>query len=438
METKLCAACAWRGSCQIKFAQLDGIASNCIHFTRDVELERRSAVRESADVVIAGAGIGGLSLGLFLAEKGYRIIILERGEEFVPARKPEVLQPWALEILQRLGALDGLLAMGPTRCERYHFYQAGGRPLVSVRCSPPSLHHAHGLIVLSHWTRQALLEKLQAYPRARLLWGADLMDLTRARGAVAGVRAKVKGKDWNFSAPVVVGADGAASQVRAALKVTSEAHRYPDAFVSVLVDRPAGVGSDVHYYVGRRSFLGVFPVSSDALCLLLSVDAEPDHSFTSRLGSSLAERVAAMAPAVAEAVRASADWGHAALLPCACVCVSRWVSDGAALLGDSAHACHPYMGLGSALAIEDARVLAQVLEGCFQRGDFSAEALAAYEAARRPAVERLQRLADQRVMLWNTANPFLAWTRSAMFRAVAKHPRLLSKEFIANAVGVAQ
>ncbi len=438
MEAKFCAVCAWRGNCQIKFARLDGIASQCLHFTRDVELERRAAVRESADVVIAGAGIGGLSLGLFLAEKGHRIIILERGEELVPVQKPEVLQPEALEILERLGALDGLLAMGPARCECYHFYQPGGRPLVNVRCCPPAWRPVHGLITLPHWTRQALLGRLQAYPRARLFWGADLTDLTRAGGAVTGVRARVKGRDWSFSAPVVVGADGAASRVRAALKVAGEVHRYPDAFVSVLVDRSAGIGSDVHYYVGRRSFLGVFPISSDALCLLLSVDAEQAHPFTSLLGPSLAERVAAMAPAVAEAVRTSADWEHATLLPCVCACVARWVADGAALMGDSAHACHPYMGLGSALAMEDARVLAQVLEGCFQRGDFSAEALTAYEAARRPVVERLQRLAEQRVMLWNTANPFLAWARSGMFRAVARHPRLLSKEFIANAVGVAQ
>lgn len=438
MEAKFCAVCAWRGNCQIKFAVPDGIASHCLHFTRDVELNRRAAVRERADVVIAGAGIGGLSLGLFLAEKGYRIIILERGDEIAPVQKPEVLRPEALEILERLGALDGLLAMEPARCECYHFYQAGGRPLADVRCCPPAWRPVHGLVTLSHWTRQALLDRLRTYPGVRLFWGADLTDLTRTGGAVTGVLAKVTGRDWHFAAPVVVGADGAASRVRAALKITSEVHRYPDAFVSVLVDRPAGVGNDVHYYVGRRSFLGVFPISSDALCLLLSVDAEQAHPLTSLLGPSLAGRVAAMAPAVAEAVRTSADWAHATLLPCACIGVSRWVADGAALLGDSAHACHPYMGLGSALAMEDARVLAQVLEGCFQRKDFSAEALAAYETVRRPAVERLQRLADQRVMLWNTANPFLAWTRSAMFRAVAKHPQLLAREYIANAVGVAQ
>jgi monooxygenase len=437
MEAKFCAVCAWRGNCQIKFARPDGIASHCLHFTRDVELERRAAVRESADVVIVGAGIGGLSLGLFLAQKGYRIIILERGEELTPIQKPEVLQPGALEILERLGALGGLLAMWPARCECYHFYQAGGRPLVSVRCCPPAWRPVHGLITLPLWTRQALLGRLQAYPRVRLFWGADLTDLMRAGGAVTGVLAKVQGKDRSVSARVVVGADGAASRVRAALKVPGEVHRYPHAFVSVLVDRSAGVRSDVHYYVGRRSFLGVFPISSDALCLLLSVDAEHAHAFASRLGPSLAERVSAMAPVVAEAVRTSADWEHATLLPCVCVGVSRWVADGAALMGDSAHACHPYMGLGTTLAMEDARVLAQVLERCFERKDFSAEALAPYEAARRPAVERLQRLAEQRVMLWNTANPFLAWARSGMFRAVARYPQLLSREFIANAVGVA-
>lgn len=438
METKFCAVCAWRGTCQIKFSRPDGIALHCLHFSHDVGLQPPGQPSESADAVICGCGVGGLALGLLLARHGYHVILLERESGVVPVQKPEVLQPQALAWVEKFGGLTGLLARGPTRCTRYHFYQAGGRPLLSVDCAAQPSQPPYGLVTFPHWTREALLEQLRACSNVRIIWGADLNGLLRRGDAVTGARAVVDGVERSFAAPVVIGADGATSRVRAALDIPCHVHPYPDAFVTMLVDRPEAVGDGVHYYLSRRSFLGLFPISREALCLLLTVKADSFLPQMPRTLHGLKERAAAMAPAVAEAVRGVATWEQVASLPCVCMEVSRWVTDGAALMGDSAHACHPYMALGTAQALEDAWVLGDVLDGCFRRGDFSARALAPYEAVRRPAVERLQRLADRRVLLWNTGNPLLTWARTRLFRAVARHPRLLSKEFIANTVGVAQ
>ena len=69
---------------------------------------------------------------------------------------------------------------------------------------------------------------------------------------------------------------------------------------------------------------------------------------------------------------------------------ARWSHDNIVLVGDAAHTAHFSVGSGTKLAMEDAVALAAALR---QHRDVPA-ALAAYEEARRPAVESLQRAAQ--------------------------------------------
>ncbi|KOG44397.1 salicylyl-CoA 5-hydroxylase [Streptomyces virginiae] len=69
---------------------------------------------------------------------------------------------------------------------------------------------------------------------------------------------------------------------------------------------------------------------------------------------------------------------------------TRWSHGNIALLGDAAHTAHFSIGSGTKLAVEDALALAEAVGAA--PGDVPA-ALAAYEAARRPAVASTQRAA---------------------------------------------
>ncbi|SDH32621.1 anthraniloyl-CoA monooxygenase [Lentzea fradiae] len=68
----------------------------------------------------------------------------------------------------------------------------------------------------------------------------------------------------------------------------------------------------------------------------------------------------------------------------------RWSDGNAVLLGDAAHTTHFSIGSGTKLAMEDAVALAMALTDNRDLPD----ALAAYEAERKPAVERMQRVAE--------------------------------------------
>jgi anthraniloyl-CoA monooxygenase len=69
---------------------------------------------------------------------------------------------------------------------------------------------------------------------------------------------------------------------------------------------------------------------------------------------------------------------------------ARWHSDNVVLIGDAAHTAHFSVGSGTKLAMEDAIALAAAL----RTEPSVSEALASYEAVRRPQVESLQRAAQ--------------------------------------------
>ena len=72
----------------------------------------------------------------------------------------------------------------------------------------------------------------------------------------------------------------------------------------------------------------------------------------------------------------------------------------------------------------DAVVVADLIPGWLKKNDFSAQALGAFEVARRPQVTMLQRLADEQVRFWNTGNPLLAYLRDRVFRTLDHNARL--------------
>ncbi|MET0822368.1 MAG: FAD-dependent monooxygenase [Aeromicrobium sp.] len=80
------------------------------------------------------------------------------------------------------------------------------------------------------------------------------------------------------------------------------------------------------------------------------------------------------------------------------VTCDRWHVGSTVLIGDAAHTAHYSIGSGTKLAMEDAIVLAQVVD----EADSVAEALQSYERMRRPAVEHLQQTAARSMRWWSS------------------------------------
>src|SRR3989441_9651215 len=127
------------------------------------------------------------------------------------------------------------------------------------------------------------------------------------------------------------------------------------------------------------------------------------------------------------------SWEQIGLLLWTRVRADRWVVDGGALIGDAAHAMNPHASQGRMQAMADAMVLAEVIGRCSETGDWSAEALASYERARRPQVEMLQRLADEQTVFWNSADPLRCLLRDRGFLGLGRNKRLPYQALTATA-----
>ena len=81
------------------------------------------------DIVVVGAGVGGLAVATLLARAGHRVTVLERFDAPKPLGSGLMLQPTGLAALERLGLRDEVTALGAriTGCT--------ARPIVARRCS---------------------------------------------------------------------------------------------------------------------------------------------------------------------------------------------------------------------------------------------------------------------------------------------------------------
>jgi 2-polyprenyl-6-methoxyphenol hydroxylase-like FAD-dependent oxidoreductase len=388
------------------------------------------SVAYTSDVLIVGAGVGGLSLAIRLARKGWQVRILQEQVSVPPRRRPEIIQPAGLQALDELGLFAHLYKQDVTRVETFHFRRIGGRPLCRVDYRALNHPYPYALIALPQQSRRAFLDGLRDHPDVQIHWGARMTGVLRRGFRIVGVKAIENGEEREFRAPVTIGADGSASRLRAAAGITTHVKRYPNAFVGMLVTCPYSMKVDqaVHYDLGCGEILGCFPCSKSQLCLLFMVPAERAQERDGPLLKSLKDRIAAIRPELAEPVSAIVGWDQVSWQAPVRVRLGTWVIDGAAFMGDAAHACHPHVAQGSFQAMEDARVLADALQDPRAGAEnFSARRLKGYEQIRRPIVERLQCVADEYAWLWETNNLFLSSMRDRIFRSIGRQPALLYK-----------
>lgn len=405
---------------------------------------------EQTDVVIVGAGGGGAVLGLALAQKGVRIIVLEQAPGPPTGLRGEILQPNGQQVLDRLGVLGKLPSHALRSVQYFHFYRAGGaregarllgkRALARAGetspegdgCSrlctidygmlPPPYNGA--VVTLPNVAHHAILDALEVAAPGSLRYGSTFHGLLRESDRVAGVEAQHAGRPVTIRASLVVGADGALSKVREALAIPTHLHRYREGYLIAILENSRGELTEARYYVGRRAILGLFPAADRKTYLFYMIPSDSMPQVKAAGLQALRQAWQSIAPDLEPLFEGLSDWSQTAYMPTGRVRSKTWVTDGAVLIGDAAHAMNPHASQGRMQAMVDAVTLADFLPSCLAKGDLSAAALEPFERARRPQVEMLQRLADEQVIFWNTGNPVLGYLRNRVFRTLDRNRRL--------------
>ncbi len=389
----------------------------------------------SVDVVIVGGGIAGLVLALELDRAGIGVAVLEQQPKISPLPRAELLQPNALKILDRHGVVESLCAAGARPIPAFRFLDESGQRLCTIDYGPLPPPHNLPLNAQPHVLHALLEDRVKRRPGIRLTWGASVLGVVRSGGRIAGVSATIEGLPTRIGCRILVGADGAFSAVRDALSIPSEVHLYRHGYFTMVIDLPPEFGLEGRYYLGPERILGLFPLDGRRLYAFTLFRWNDREQIVARGIENLKREMGRIDPSIEGPLAELTSWSQVGFRPAIRVRAAHWVVDGAALMGDAAHAMNPHVAQGRNQGLEDAVTLAETLTRAFSMDNLSASALRTYEHRRRPWVEALQKEGDILTLLWNSGNPLIVRMRNRIFRTVDRDPAL-KKKILSQVAGI--
>jgi salicylate hydroxylase len=396
-------------------------------------------VTASRTIFVAGAGIGGLTVSLTLAAKGFRVVVLEKAERLEETGAGLQLSPNASRVLVGLGLKErlGIRAVTPEAISIMSA-RAGGE-IVRLPLGEAATMRAGAPYWVVHRAdlQSALQGAVNDHPDIDLRLGCQFEDAaTHAKGLTV-VQRSGSARHQEL-ALALIGADGVWSTVRQHLfpqvqpqfsgliawRGTLDATQLPREFTA----------PRVQLWMGPAAHLVAYPISGARrrINVVAVVPGSWNRPGWSEPGDGLELKAAFGAanwPGPARMLLGAVDtWRRWALF--AVPEGGEWSSGSIALLGDAAHAMLPFVAQGAAMAIEDAAVLAKVLaESPLETAANVAAALKRYVKLRRPRVMRVQRAARSGARLYHLAGP-LALARDIAIRAMGPKRMMARQSWI--------
>ena len=373
----------------------------------------------SRQVVIAGAGIAGLTAALAFSERGYLVRVFEQAPRLEAAGAGIQLSPNATRILRQFGVLDRLLPAA-VRPEAVVLKDAATlRELARVPLGEAAETRWQAPYLVAHRAdlQSALMECLAERPDIDLVTGARLRDVATDPGAIT-ASAEIAGKTVEAGGFLLIGADGVWSSIRSLEVSARSGPQAKSRFTGELAWRATiradsiagkafttvGAADCVTTFLHPGFHLVAYPVSKGAAFNLAAfTKGEVIAETWSGRGDTriLANAMRGTAPGLVRLVEDAGPW---TAWPIHTVDQRQpWTSPaGIVLIGDAAHAMTPFAAQGAAMAIEDAATLAGFVAA--SPAD-PASALAAWEQARRPRIAKVARRGALNRLAWHASGP---------------------------------
>jgi 2-polyprenyl-6-methoxyphenol hydroxylase-like FAD-dependent oxidoreductase len=307
------------------------------------------------DVVIAGGGVAGSSLGGVLARSGLGVLVVEKEAGFRDRIRGELTWPWGHSEALRAGLGEPLEQAGSVQLPVLGFYQDGQRvesvPWESISIDRlPAVGYSHPRL------QETALTWAEAQG-ATVLRPAKVVaveDGDRPRVTVAG-----DGDATELRTTLVVGADGKRSAARRWLGADTvtdpEHHRFGGLLLS-----DVGWDDTFAWATTPGAAVGLFATGPDSCRVYIRLTAERVHE--TGVGRSAEAFVELAARFVPEGVLDQArQAGPLGFFPNSCSWPSRIALGHVVLVGDAAGSIDPTQGLGTSLLFRDVRVLSELL-----------------------------------------------------------------------------
>jgi salicylate hydroxylase len=394
-------------------------------------------------IIIAGAGIAGLSAALAVARSGRKVLVLEKAPALTEIGAGIQLSPNASRYLERWGVVARLkgAALAPEAVVIRRGRDAtvlGQLPLADAekRWGAPYLvaHRAD--------LQEALRAAVAEVPGIELRLGVAVAGFAADEEKVA-VGAKHGITRLRFEGAALIGADGLWSEVRQRLALLGDAPprvarrtawratiasaKLPDEFAAPQVNLWLGRRAHlVHYPLRGGTEVNVVAIAEDA-----GASGESPEFWNERRDSKLLhDAFARWHPTARALLSATADWRSWPLYDRAPL--TSWSAGRVTLAGDAAHPMLPFLAQGAAQAIEDAAALQNALAA----EPSIAAAFKAYDTARNGRAARIQAASRHQGDIYHMAEP-ASLARDMVMRVWGPRRMLARQDWIYGYTGPA-
>jgi salicylate hydroxylase len=348
-------------------------------------------------VLIAGAGIAGLTAAIALSRAGVPVLLAERRVGFSEAGAGLQLSPNATCVLTALGLAAGVgrYAMSPRRLDIRRWSDVrtfAGMPMQDQ----PEADEAPFWSLKRGDLQTALVDAMRKLPDVRLMVGRAVCGIEQGSHGVSVTIENERGQRERHEASALVGADGLWSGVRAALGDREEPRFLGyQAWRTLVPARDAEAfarARSVALWLGRNGHAVHYPVDEGRFVNLVVVrngqTASQDWSGPGN-PADLVDIAASAAAPLRKLIHAAPAWQVWSLFDRKPAAMAQ---GHVALIGDAAHPVLPFLAQGASMAVEDAGLLARLISPAWASSEPAAlqRALADFARQRMGRVAKVQ------------------------------------------------
>ena len=332
------------------------------------------------DVLIQGAGIGGLTLAIALLQRGYSVQLVERSSGLSEVGAGIWMAANPMQVFDRLGFAGKVAAVG-WPVQRIILKDYRGDTLEASDLTPIAQRFGFETVALHRSVLQKVL--FDQLPPGIITFGASIEELHSVQDAI---QARLTNGS-SLTAKIVVGADGINSRIREFISLGGE-KRYSGSSSYRGIARAARLASlqdhDAYEIWAPGCRVGFSRINAQDYYWYMTFDSpaglhsSPDQrrSHADLLFRSYFPQWIGLLQSTETEEILHTDISDLKRL-------HTWSSGRVGLIGDAAHATTPNLGQGGAMAIEDALALANSL----QQAGLNADAWEIFEKQRRKKVD---------------------------------------------------
>lgn len=307
-------------------------------------------------VLVVGGGISGLTAAIALRRKGVAVELVEIDPVWTVSGVGIVQQANALRAIESLGLLEQYLAagFGFDVVKLFNMDGTSSTTLPSPRLVGASYPANLGI---SRPALHKILSDAAVALGTQVRLGLTVESFVNGENGVEALFTDGSSGRYNL----MIGADGLFSKIRGLLFRDAPEPRFTGQSAwRYNFPRPADLDY-MQIVFGPFGSAGLVPLSHDLMYLYLTT-AEPNNPTMPReqLPALMRERMASLRGRMADLREQITDPQAVVYRPLQTIFVpGSWSVDNVVLIGDASHATTPHLGQGSAMAIEDAVVLAE-------------------------------------------------------------------------------